>query len=156
MRFLAFVIVLFVAPLVSAQELPSVPDVTLPEIGETAALEQGQRAPWAGMLVRDADLFELQSGLMAARLQLENARSLYAEALLSRDRLLAAALAAGDERVELHTSLWRSQSERLAEELQASRSREGPAWHQEPALWFSIGVLATVAAVVAIFVATGT
>jgi hypothetical protein len=126
-----------------AQDLAPVPDVVLPEVGETVALERGDRAPWAGMLVRDEDLFALQSSVMTLQLQLANLRRLYDEAIVGRRRLLEEAALASDERVDLHTRLWRDRVAELNRALVESRSREGAAWYEHPALWFAIGVIAT-------------
>lgn len=155
--YLATLFLVTLAPLVtSAQDaLPDVPDVTLPEVGETVALERGDRAPWAGMLVRDQDLFALQSQVMTVGLALANARRLYDEAILGRDRLLVAAARASDERVALHTTLWRERVAELRTALEVSRQREGPAWYEHPALWFAIGVIATGALVFGGFALAG-
>lgn len=138
-----------------AQVIPAVPDVQLPEVGETAALERGDRAPWAGMLVRDEDLFGLQSRTMQLELQLANARTMYEEALAGRVTLLEAAGRAADERVELHDTLWRDRARELGAALDASRAREGAEWYEHPALWFAIGALVAGALSVGVAVAIG-
>lgn len=135
--------------------LPEVPDVTLPDVGETVALERADRAPWAGMLVRDEDLFALQSTVMTLGLSLTNARRLYDEALVGRATLLEAAGRACEERVTLHTSLWRERRDELAAALIESRRREGAQWYEHPALWFSIGVLVAGALGIAVVSAVG-
>lgn len=135
--------------------LPPVPDVQLPEVGETVALERGGRAPWAGMLVRDEDLFELQSQVMRLRLTIENGRRLYQEAIAGRSALLEQAQRAADERVELHTALWRSRAEELAAALEQARAREGAEWYEHPALWFAVGAVVAGALCVGIAAAVG-
>jgi hypothetical protein len=138
-----------------AQDLPAVPEVTLPALGETVPLEPNERAPWAGMLVRDEDLFALQSTVMTLQLTLSNARTMLGEALSGRDRLVAEAVRLCDERVELHTTLWRERRDELAAALSASREREGPAWYEHPALWFAIGAIAAGALVIGLAAAVG-
>lgn len=158
LSFCALALVLFtlLPGVTSAQDaLPPVPDVTLPEVGETVALEHGDRAPWAGMLVRDEDLFALQSQVMTLQLQLGNLRSLYDEALAGRARLLEAAGRAADERVELHTSLWRERAAELRTALEESRRREGPEWYEHPALWFAVGAVLAGALGIGVAVAVG-
>lgn len=139
-----------------AQDLP-VPDVALPEVGETIALETNQRAPWAGMLVRDEDLFGLQARAFALTLELRNAEARIAEAIAGRDRVAAEAGAACTERVEVHTALWRERRDELARALEEARASAaaGPDWYEHPALWFVIGGAVVGALVVGIAAAIG-
>lgn len=139
----------------SAQDVPAVPEVALPEVGETLALERGDRAPWAGMLVRDEDLFGLQTRIVTLELELRNAATRYDEAIAGRAELVAAAVRAGDERVQLHTELWRARAEELARALEQSRSREGAAWYEHPALWFAVGAIVAGALGVGVAAAVG-
>lgn len=132
-----------------------VPDVTLPEVGETAALERGDRAPWAGMLVRDEDLFALQSEMMTTRLALENARRLFDEAIVGRSRLLTEAGAACEERVTTITALWRERRDELVAVLRDARAAAEPSWWEHPALWFALGVIVTGALTLGVVAAVG-
>ena len=129
----------------SASAQPTAPATSaatsLPEIGETVALEAGQRAPWVGMLVRDVDLFELQSQALSLRLQMTNARDLLSEAIAGRARLLEQAGETCQERVDLYSSLWRARVDELRFALDESRRREGPEWYEHPTLWFAVGAL---------------
>lgn len=147
----AFLLVLgnLATPLVTKAQDPlplplPLPSVELPAVGDTIALDVNARAPWAGMLVRDEDLFALQSSLMTTRLALDNAHRLYVEALAGRGALLEAAERSCVERVVLHDSLWRERRDELAASLAEARGREadGPAWFVHPATWFIVGALA--------------
>lgn len=135
---------LLIASPVSAQDpVPPVPDVSLPEVGETLALERNDRAPWAGMLVRDEDLFGLQTQIVQLQMQATNAATLHAEILSGRTTLLAEAATRCDERVATVSGLWRERRDELARALAESREREGAAWYEHPALWFAIGAVVT-------------
>jgi hypothetical protein len=128
---------------------------TLPEVGETVALERGDRAPWAGMLVRDEDLFALQSRIAILDLDLRNARTLYDEAIAGRAALLLEASRRCDERTETISGLWRERRDELLAVVAESRAREGPSWWEHPALWFAVGVIVTGALTLAVVAAVG-
>jgi hypothetical protein len=140
-----------------AQDLPEVPDVTLPEVGETAALERGDRAPWAGMLVRDEDLFALQAQAFTLTLSLRNAEARVAEAAAGQARVAADAARLCDERLQLHVELWRDRRDELTALLEEARTRAaaGPDWYEHPALWFAIGGAVVGALVIGIAAAIG-
>lgn len=126
-------------PLVTkAQDPLPLPAVELPHVGDTLALDANARAPWAGMLVRDEDLFALQSAVMTSRLALDNTHRLYLDALAGRAALLETAERSCAERVALHDSLWRERRDELARAYEKERSR-GISWYEHPALWFAIG-----------------
>lgn len=145
-----FLFVLMASPL-QAQEL----EVQLPEVGETFALERAERAPWSGMLVRDEDLFALQTQIMQLQMRIQNATTLHAETLAGRAALLIEASARCTERVELVEGLWRERRDELAHSLQESRSREGAEWFEHPALWFALGAIVTGALSVGVATAVG-
>jgi hypothetical protein len=123
-----------------AQDLPTA-EVQLPEVGETLALDPQERAPWAGMLVRDEDLQALQSHAFALELELRNARGRIDEVTAGRGRLLEEQARLCEERVQLHVGLWRDRAEEIAVQLEAARRRlaAGPEWYEHPATWFAIG-----------------
>lgn len=117
------------------------PELTLPEVGETVALERTDRAPWAGMLVRDEDLFALQTQILQLQMQIQNATTLHAETLTGRAALLAEAAERCTDRVDLVAGLWRERRDELAHSLEVSRSHEGAEWFEHPALWFALGAI---------------
>lgn len=153
----AFVVALLVlgfASSAAAQDPLPLPSVELPAVGETLALDANGRAPWAGMLVRDDDLFALQSAVMTSRLALDNTHRLYLEALAGRAALLEAAERTCLERVALHDSLWRERRDEIARAYEKERGR-GISWYEHPALWFTIGGLVVGAIVLGIASALG-
>ena len=113
--------------------------------GEIVALDQGERAPFAGMLVLDEDLVRWRHEIERLTFQLDSERTLAAAVLDSRIAMERANTQAAESRLELHTELWRAEAERLA--AQAARQDE---WWRSPVLWFSVGVLVAVVAVVAV------
>lgn len=142
---LLFVLGNLAAPLVTkAQDPLPLPAVELPAVGDTLALEANTRAPWAGMLVRDEDLFALQSAVMTSRLALDNTHRLYLEALAGRTSLLETAERSCVDRVALHDTLWRERRDELATSLQEAQRRAdaGPAWFVHPVTWLIIGAIA--------------
>ena len=130
------------------------PEAQLPALGETAPLEQGERAPWAGMLVRDADLFGLQTGLMQCRYSLSSGERLHAQLLEARLEQERARTLAATQSAELHERLWTQRAEQLAADLAAARASNSQ-WWSSPALWFALGVIVTGAAAVALAMAVG-
>lgn len=150
---LAFLLASAFAAPAAAQDDP--PAVVLPAVGETLALERGDRTPWAGMLVRDEDLFALQALVATTQLALTNARDLLAQTVAGRQALLEAAAGACAERVLLHDSLWHERRDELAGALAAARSREGPRWYEQPALWFAAGALVAAMISVGLLAAIG-
>lgn len=152
MRVAIVAFVLLAASSTRAQEAPA---LTLPEVGETFALERTERAPWSGMLVRDEDLFALQTQILQLQMELANSRALQVETLAGRAALLAEASARCTERVDTIAGLWRERRDELARSLTESRGREGAEWFEHPALWFALGALVTGALSVGVVAAVG-
>lgn len=128
-------------------------DVAIPDPGETVALDQGERAPWAGMLMRDADVFAIQSSAITCQLTLASERTLAERILESRITQEHARTVAAEESAALHDRLWRDRAEQLARELAVAQS-SASSW-ASPWLWGAIGLVVGVAASVAIALAVG-
>lgn len=137
----------------AAQDVPGL-DVAIPDPGETVALDQGERAPWPGMLMRDADVFAIQSAALTCQLTLASERTLASRILESRIAQEQARTVAAEQTRDLHDRLWRDRAEQLAREIAALQSRAGDAW-TSPWLWGAIGLVVGVAASVAIAIAVG-
>jgi len=135
------------------QVAPAVPDVSLPSAGEVLALDAGERAPHAGMLVLDDDLFALQSELAGARLRLTADAQLAAQVLEARLAQERARTTAAEERVQLHDGLWSGRQRELLERVALAERRAERQWWEHPALWVVIGLVVGVAGVVAVGVA---
>jgi len=125
----------------------------LPDLGAAEALETGERAPWAGMLLRDDDVYQLQSGLMQCRFALASSGRLHEQLLDARLTMERARTAAAVESAALHERLWTARAEQLARELAAAQS-SASSW-ASPWLWGAIGLVVGVAASVAIAIAVG-
>lgn len=126
----------------SAQEPQlEVPDVQLPTTGEILALDAGDRAPRAGMLIEDADLVLWRQTIERLTFQLAALRELDARTLALRLDEERARTRAAEERTALRDELWRARAEEISAALSASRGREGPAWYEQPLLWLVVGAV---------------
>lgn len=130
----------------AAQEVPAI------ETPEVIALDQNERAPFAGMLVVDSDLIEWRMTIERLRFQLESERTFASGVLSASVAREQVATHAAEDRLTLHEALWRTEAERLARELAAAQTRSDE-WWRSPVLWFSVGMLVAIAAVVAVDVA---
>jgi anti-sigma-K factor RskA len=106
------------------------------------------------MLVRDDDLFALQSGLMQCRFALTSGERLHVAILDSRIAIEVARTAAAVESAALHERLWRTEAERLAREAAAANERAG-AWYASPILWGLVGAVVSAAICVALALTVG-
>ncbi len=141
---------------VDAQTPASAPaEAQLPAVGETAPLELGQRAPWAGMLVRDDDLFGLQTAVMQCRFSLQTGERLSAQILEARVAQEQARTAAATESAALHDRLWQDRATLLSQELVAAQRAGERQWWESPPLWFAIGVLVSGVLVAVLAAAVG-
>lgn len=136
-----------------AQNVPR-PDVAIPDPGDTVALDAGERAPWAGMLMRDADVFAIQSSALTCQLTLASERTLAQRILESRITQEHARTVAAEESAQLHDRLWRDRAEQLARELAAAQARASDI-ATSPWLWGAIGLVVGVAVSLAIALAVG-
>lgn len=124
-------------------------DVQLPPMGDVLALDAGDRAPHAGMLIGDDDLVVWRQAIERLQFQLQSERTVAAAVLehkLAEERLRTAA---ATETLALHDRMWTDRVADLSRQLATAREHQGPAWYEQPGLWFGLGVLATVIAVVA-------
>ena len=128
-------------PFTARADDPTPTDVALPSAGEVVALDQGDRAPHAGMLVLDEDLFSLQAGLAGARLRLAADAQLAAQVLDARLAQERARTTAAQERVQLHDGLWQDRQRELLVELAAARRRAERGWWESPPLWLVVGLV---------------
>jgi hypothetical protein len=117
------------------------------------SLETGERAPWAGMLIGDDDLYTLQRDGRLCAAQLGMAERLRVELVDSHARIDAARQHAADETVALHDRMWAERVGQLSRELASARS-DASTW-ASPWLWGVIGLVVGVAAAVAIGLAFG-
>jgi hypothetical protein len=146
--------ILFLASLAHAQDMPQLPDV--PEVqletsgGSILALEQGQRAPRAGMLIADEDLAAWRLEIRRLRFQLDAQRNVFQLTMEARLEQERARTRAAEDRLELRDRLWGQRAQELSDQLAVSRADEGPAWYEHPVLWFAAGVACSVAIVVAV------
>jgi hypothetical protein len=139
----------------SPQAPPPVPEAQLPALGQTEALDAGERAPWAGMLVRDDDLFGLQSALMTCRFTLASDQRLAAQVLDARLEQERARTAAATESAALHDRLWSERADQLAAQVLAAQRSAERQWWESPPLWFAVGLVVATAAAVALALAFG-
>lgn len=146
------VLMLALPSMAMAQELPEVPDVELPMSGEIVALERGDRAPSAGMLILDADLVAWRHRIERLTFELHAERVTNAAICESRIEQERLRLAAAEDRLELRERLWGEEATRLAGELATAReaANAGPDFLEHPLLWFGAGVLVTGLGAVAI------
>lgn len=136
------VLVLVLLPsMAMAQELPEVPEVELPVSGEIVALERGDRAPSAGMLILDADLVAWRHRIERLTFELHAERVTAAAICESRIEQERLRLAAAEDRLELRERLWGDEASRLAAELVTAReeANAGPDFLEHPLLWFGTG-----------------
>lgn len=127
-----------------AQDAPGalvVPDVSLPVGGEILALEAGERAPRAGMLIADDDLALWRREIERLTYRLAATVALDAQTLELRLDQERARAAAAEERATLRDELWRTRAEELGRSLTESRGREGPRWFEQPMLWTVVGAI---------------
>lgn len=132
----------------SANAQPTAPaaEATLPAVGETVSLDVGQRAPWAGMLLRDDDVFGLQTAVMQCRFSLATGERLQAQILEARVAQEQARTAAAVESAGLHDRLWQARADQLAQQLVAAQRSAERGWWESPALWFAVGLVVAAAA----------
>ena len=114
------------------------------------ALETGDRAPHAGMLVLDDDLYAQQRDLRLCGAERDQLLARIAATVASQQRIDDARDRAERQRVELHDGLWRQQVVALQAQLAAASEPWRSAW-----LWGAIGLVVGVAASVAIALAMG-
>lgn len=98
------------------------------QVGDTASLTHGDRAPWDGMLVREEDLFGLQRQAFELQFRLDAETHLRASMVEAHAHEMAAVSTACQERIDLRTSLWEQRATELNASLASARAREGPQW----------------------------
>lgn len=123
-----------------AQDLV-VPDVQLPVTGEILALDSGDRAPHAGMLIADEDLVAWRQAIERLTYRLVATVALDAQTCDLRVHEDASRTAAATDRLTLHDELWTQRATDLSTALAESRSRQGPAWYEQPLLWVVVGAI---------------
>lgn len=144
------------APTSTAIPSPTTSSSDGSDVGDTASLSRGDRAPWDGVLVRPDDLFGIQRTAFELQFRLDGERQLRLDADAAHGREMSAAAAACTERIDLRTSLWEARATELTQQLVTARSREGPQWYESIGFGFAIGVVLTVVAVVALAYAVHT
>lgn len=149
MRALIVFVVLFTTCFAVAQPVPDAPQA--PD-GQIVALESGQRAPWAGLLIEQDDLARWRLTIDSLRFELRSERELSAarrevEIDLGRQRTLAA-----EQMLMVHEELWRGRVGQLSSSVldlqrQLTEEQRGH-WYDSPLLWFGLGIAVTVVIVV--------
>jgi len=128
--------------------------VAIPDPGETVALDAGERAPFVGMLMRDSDVFAIQSAATTCQLTLASERTLASRILEGRLAQEQARTHAAEQTTTLRVGLWRTEAERLARELAAAQARASEPW-VSPWLWGAIGLVVGVAVSIALALLAG-
>jgi anti-sigma-K factor RskA len=105
------------------------------------------------MLIREDDLFGLQSGLMTCRFSLASGERLQAQILDARLAEERARTVAATESAALHDQLWQARADQLAQQLVAAQRSAERGWWESGALWFAIGLVVAAAVGVAFAVA---
>lgn len=118
------------------------------------ALDQGERAPRAGMLIPQSDLVTWRLEIESLRYELEAVRDLHRDQARVRQELCLERLDLRDEAQEAREALWRERAAELGAQVrearEAAREAAERGWWEHPALWASIGVVATTAVVVGV------
>jgi len=118
--------------------------------GEVAFVPQGRPAPFAGFLLEGQDLARWRFHIETLEYRLARdaeAASARLEVLLGMER---ARTSAAEERLTLRDTLWQQRVEQLAGELREARQSSERAWYESPVLWFAVGMLVAVGAVIGV------
>ena len=124
-------------------------NLSIPE-GAVVPLDLGTRAPFAGMLIRDADLTTWRLLLERAQFRLrlfDERAAAVLELSIERERVSTRAAEARDA---LHEELWRQRVAELTTAVNDARVAAVRGWWEHPALWFAVGVVLAAAGVVAV------
>jgi hypothetical protein len=140
----AFVLVLFVTASSAAAQSADPDGTAAREPGEIVALDEGARAPFAGLLIEEQDLvgWRLRIEQLEHRLTLDvttETRRCDVRLDLERERTRAV----GDV-ATLRERLWRDRVGQLAGELRDAREDARPSWIESPLLWYVAGVASAV------------
>lgn len=110
------------------------------------ALEAGQPAPHAGLLILDDVAVRWRQEIERLRFEIGLNEQRIASMRLAHDEAIAAHEEASRARLALHDELWgqratdlREAAEQARRERDEARRREGPRWYQRPGLWFALG-----------------
>jgi hypothetical protein len=124
-------------------------NLAIPE-GAVVPLDAGTRAPFAGMLIRDADLTTWRLLLERAQFRLrlfDERAAAVLELNVERERV---SIRAAEARNALHEELWRQRVGELTTALNDARVSAMRGWWEHPALWFAVGVVLASVGVVAV------
>lgn len=125
------------------------PASTEPE-GAVAFVLEGGRAPFSGFLIEGEDLARWRFRIETLEYRLDaDARAAAArvEVLLEAER---ARTHAAEERLTLRETLWTARVEELAATLAEARRAAERQWYESEALWFAVGAVVAVAAVIGV------
>lgn len=129
----------------AAQDTPApitVPDVQLPVTSEILALDAGERAPHAGMLILDDDLEEWHRTIERLAYRLGATVAMDAQTLSLRLDQEHARTTACEERVSLRDELWRARATELGAALATSQAHASDrGFWESPFLWTVVGVV---------------
>jgi hypothetical protein len=137
------------ASLAHAQDTPAtapapltVPDVQLPVTGEILALDAGDRAPHAGMLILDDDLVAWRQTIERLAYRLGATIAMDAQTLSLRLDQEHARTTACEERVSLRDELWRARATELGAALATSQAHANDrGFWESPLLWTIVGAV---------------
>lgn len=136
----------------SGQEAP-VEEFRLPEPGDVLPLRRGASAPRDGLLIDAASMLRITQEYDRMRYLLTRASERDRETCEVRIEMERARIGACEDRLRLRDELWTARQAELVTAVTearqaAQRAGERQFW-ESPALWFAVGVVATVLAWVA-------
>lgn len=118
------------------------------------ALDQGEKAPRAGMLIGQDDLVAWRLEIERLRYELDAVKDLHRDQTRVRHELCLERIDAREEAQEVREELWRKRAAELGAQVKEARAAAREAakrgWWEHPALWASVGVVATTAVVVGV------
>lgn len=122
--------------------------LTLPESPPPRLLREGERAPFTGQLILQADLMQwaMRIESLEHRLTLDVATEIARCDV--RLTLEQARTSGAEERLTLHEGLYRERVEELNAALTEARRDAERQWFESPALWFAIGAVVAAGAAI--------
>lgn len=118
------------------------------------ALDQGEKAPRAGMLIGQEDLVTWRLEIERLRYELDAVKDLHLDQTRVRKELCLERIDAREEAQRVREELWRERAAELGAQVKEARAAARAAakrgWWEHPALWASVGVIATTAVVVGV------
>lgn len=153
MRALCLILSFLLPVTALAQEVPVSPPVVpveefrLPEPGEVLPLRRGAAAPRDGLLIDAEDMLRISQEYDRMRYLLTRTAERDAETCEVRIEMERARIGACEERLRLRDELWTARQAELValvtEAREQARHAAERGWHENPILWFVVGVAAT-------------